>query len=123
MSKIFRLLTPLLLSVLLTGCITYSLAYSYVTDVNSFLPYSVKDGRLAVVILGDPIEGARRKIEKMVIDALDFHQAKLHTRFIATPAADKPRHMFVFSLRSGAVSGYTENLPGSSVGSNAPRRG
>jgi hypothetical protein len=90
------MITALVLA--LTGCVTYSGGGGNAETVGSYFNYATKSGRLAVMVLGDPLPGSRAKIERLMIGALDANFSSLKTTFVATPvmapAADKKLFAF-----------------------------
>lgn len=93
-------------SLLLAGCVTYSSSGGPSINLASHLNYATKSGRLAVMVLGDPLPGGRDKIEAMLVRALDSNFAGLKTTFVPTkvmvPAEDKI--LLVFDPEATAIS-------------------
>lgn len=81
------------ISLLLAGCVTYSSSGGQSVNVGSHLNYATKSGRLAVMVLGQPLLGNQGKIEAMFVRALDSNFAGLKTTFAPTkvtvPTTDK----------------------------------
>jgi hypothetical protein len=80
-------------TLLLAGCVTYFSSGGQSVNLASHLNYATKSGRLAVMVIGDPLPGSRGKIEAMFVRALDDNFAGLKTTFAPTqltvPATDK----------------------------------
>jgi hypothetical protein len=93
-------------SLLLAGCVTYSSSGGQSVSLASHLNYATKSGRLAVMVLGDPLPANRDTIEAMFVRALDSNFAGLKTTFAPTklmvPAADKI--LLVFDPEATAIA-------------------
>ena len=108
------------IALFLTGCVTYIGNGGMADSVGSHLNYVTKSGRLAVMVLGDPVPGKRAEIEAMVISALDNNFATLKTTFVATklivPAPDKI--LFVFNPEITALASEMCHAPAAAKAGN-----
>ena len=88
----------LLAALLLSGCVTYSGGGGYADKVGNYLNYSTKSGRMAVVVVGDPVPGGAGKIESMIVRALDANFATLKSDFVPTPVTVPAPDKFLFAF-------------------------
>ena len=101
------------IALFLTGCVTYIGNGGMADTVGSHLNYVTKSGRLAVMVLGDPVPGKRAEIEAMVISALDNNFATLKTTFVATKLIVPPpdKILFVFDPEITALGSEMCHAP------------